>query len=176
MTALAFFVEGRPQTAGSKRAVPINRNGERVGTRVIEDGSAANREAKRSWRQDVQLAARVAMSEQGWELTHGPVVCEFVFYRHRPASHYGKGRNARDLKPTAPAHPTGKPDALKLARAAEDSLTGLVWADDAQVVDGRQAKVWSCRYSEREGVSVTIASAVGQWIPFGPLGLPQVAA
>ena len=31
--------------------------------------------------------------------------------------------------------PTGRPDASNLAKLVEDALNGLVWADDAQVVD-----------------------------------------
>jgi Holliday junction resolvase RusA-like endonuclease len=159
VSRLAFFVDGHSQTAGSKRAVPILKGGQRIGTRVIEDGSKQNREAKRTWREDLRTAARDAMLEQAWEREHGAVVCEFVFYRQRPAGHYGTGRNARLLKPSAPAWPTGKPDALKLARAAEDALTGVVWADDAQVVSGLQIKAWTCRYVGREGLSVLVRQA-----------------
>ena len=34
----------------------------------------------------------------------------------RPKSHYGTGRNAKKLKPSAPPHHTQKPDATKLLR------------------------------------------------------------
>lgn len=165
MSRLAFFVDGHSQTAGSKRAVPILKGGQRIGTRVIEDGSKQNRDAKKTWREDLRAAVRDAMLEQDWEREHGPVVCEFVFYRQRPAGHYGTGRNARVLKPSAPLWPTGKPDALKLARAAEDALTGFAWADDAQVVVGSQAKAWTCRYEGREGVAVTIRQATAADLP-----------
>jgi Holliday junction resolvase RusA-like endonuclease len=37
---------------------------------------------------------------------------------------------------------TTKPDADKLARAILDSLTGVCWRDDAQVVDLRARKVY----------------------------------
>jgi Holliday junction resolvase RusA-like endonuclease len=157
---LSFFVDGKPQTAGSKVAVPIKtRNGRQVGMRVLESGGDAARESKKTWRQDLRARAETAMNEQNWQREHGPVVLEFVFHRLRPAGHYGSGRNERVLKPSAPLWPIGKPDALKLARAAEDALTGVVWADDAQVVDGRQAKVWACRFTGREGVSVTVRQA-----------------
>jgi Holliday junction resolvase RusA-like endonuclease len=157
--SLSFFVDGHPQTAGSKKALPIMKGGVRVGTRVVEDGSEANRAAKRTWRQDIQLAARQAMAAQGWERSHEAVALEFVFYRSRPASHYGTGRNARVLKPSAPAWPIGKPDALKMARGAEDALTGVAFADDAQVVHGSQTKLWTCRYEGREGVAITLRLA-----------------
>lgn len=156
MSELRFFVDGRPQTAGSKVALPIVKDGKRVATRIHESG---NRELKRSWRQDIQAAASGAMESSGWVKSHEAVTLSLTFHRLRPAGHYGSGRNERTLKPSAPVHPTTKPDALKLARAAEDAMTGVVWADDSQVVDGRQAKVFADRFSGREGVEVVVCEA-----------------
>lgn len=65
----------------------------------------------------------------------GSVAVEFVFYRRRPAGHFGTGRNASQLRPSAPSRPTTRPDVLKLARAVEDALTGVVWRDDAQITE-----------------------------------------
>ena len=48
----------------------------------------------------------------------------------RPKGHFGK----RGLLPSAPIAPIVKPDLLKLARAVEDALSGLVYKDDAQIV------------------------------------------
>lgn len=171
---LRFFVDGRSQTAGSKRAVPIIKDGKRVATRVVEDGSPDVREAKRTWRQDLRTIAWDAMHEQGWEREHGPVALELVFHRQRPAGHYGSGRNARVLKPSAPSWPTGKPDLTKMTRAAEDALTGLVWGDDSQVVCGVQSKVWTCRYAGREGVAVTVRRATLGDLPEPIVGLAPV--
>jgi Holliday junction resolvase RusA-like endonuclease len=39
-----------------------------------------------------------------------------------------------------------------LWRAAEDALTGIVWADDAQITDQRVQKC----YSTMPGVSITV--------------------
>lgn len=38
--------------------------------------------------------------------------------------------------------PATRPDVLKLARCAEDSLTGIVWRDDAQIVEEHLFKYW----------------------------------
>lgn len=149
----SFFALGKPQTAGSKTAVPIVKDGERVATRVVESGDRA---AKATWRGAVQEAALAAVDgDERWP-TLDPVEVAFVFYRLRPASHYGSGRNAHTLKTSAPKHPTTKPDALKLARAAEDALTGVLWRDDAQVVDGRQCKRFADRFTGREGLAVAV--------------------
>jgi Holliday junction resolvase RusA-like endonuclease len=56
------------------------------------------------------------------------------------------------LKPNAPKYPTTRPDALKLARAAEDALTGIIWTDDAVTVDLTIKK----RYGELPGVNITV--------------------
>ncbi len=59
----------------------------------------------------------------------------FWFFVTRPREHYGSGKNANILKPSAPSHPTGRPDVTKLIRSTEDALTGIVWRDDAQIVE-----------------------------------------
>jgi Holliday junction resolvase RusA-like endonuclease len=46
------------------------------------------------------------------------------------------------LRASAPRYPTGRPDVLKLARACEDALTGVIWRDDAQIVVERLYKDW----------------------------------
>lgn len=167
-TVLSFFVDGRAQTAGSKVAVPITKGGRRVSTRLLESGSDASREAKKTWRQDVQHAAREAMREQGWVKTHEAVVLELVFWRQRGAGHYGTGRNAGVLKPSAPAFHIVTPDSTKLTRATEDALKGLTWADDAQVVKATQWKAWTCRFEGREGCVVTIRHATAADLPPTP--------
>ncbi len=55
------------------------------------------------------------------------------FHLPRPASHYGTGRNAGQLRPSAPAWPLGKPDVDNLLKAPLDALGGLLYHDDAHV-------------------------------------------
>jgi Holliday junction resolvase RusA-like endonuclease len=146
---LAFDVIGAPQTAGSKTAFVNPKTGKAV---VTESGDRA---AKRTWRGDVRDAAWEAIGAlangEPWPAI-GPVAVSFTFRRARPKGHYGSGRNAGVLKPHAPRWPTTAPDALKLARALEDALTGVAYVDDAQIVDETIRK----RYGPA-GVSVEIA-------------------
>lgn len=123
-----FVVAGIPQPAGSKKIVTA-RGGARVGRPILID-DASNR--SRGWRKTVAAAARDAM--EGREPLEGPLSLMLVFSMPRPAYHFGTGRNADTLKPSAPARPTVKPDVLKLARLVEDVLTGIVYLDDAQIV------------------------------------------
>jgi Holliday junction resolvase RusA-like endonuclease len=44
------------------------------------------------------------------------------------------------LKASAPANHTIKPDVTKLVRSLEDSLKGIVWLDDSQVVKQSASK------------------------------------
>lgn len=129
---LSFTVLGDAQPGGSKRAFK-HPHTDRI---IVTD---ANKKAK-GWQHVVGQEAFVAMGPR--ELWIGPLVVEFTFYRPRPNGHYGQGRNAGQVKASAPAYPITRPDVLKLARAAEDALTGIVWRDDAQIVDEVLRKRW----------------------------------
>jgi Holliday junction resolvase RusA-like endonuclease len=96
---------------------------------VVIDSSA---NANRKWRPIVQAAASEALA--GGPMLEGPLAVEFYFFQDRPKAHYRTGRYAHLLKDDAPAHPLGPPDTLKLARSVEDALSGVIYADDAQIV------------------------------------------
>lgn len=135
-----FEVYGRAATQGSKRAVRT-----KGGKYVIIENSARTYE----WRQEV---ASVARKEYKGPIHIGPVRLGLTFMRARPKSHYGTGRNARRLRNTAPACPTGKPDLLKLGRAIEDALSGVIFRDDSQVVSLWMDKTWG----DADGVRITV--------------------
>ncbi len=137
---IRFTVHGTPQTAGSKRAFPIRRAGQKLGVRVTDDNPKS-----RDWKTTV---SQVAAEHCRGGLIDGAVVVEFVFWLVRPKGHFGK----RGLLPSAPEFPAVKPDVLKLARAVEDALTGVAWRDDALIVDEHLSK----RYGERAGVDIVI--------------------
>ena len=75
--------------------------------------------------------------------TREAVAVDLRFGLPRPKSHFGTGRNAGRLKPSAPAYPGTKPDVDKLSRAVLDALTGVLWADDSQVVILSAVKVYA---------------------------------
>lgn len=141
MEPLKFTVIGQPQTAGSKRAFVLRRRGGEIITRAngspIVNVTDDNAKSK-GWRQTVAWSARQAFSG---ELLRGALSVEFMFYRPRPKGHFRTNGELNKAGAEAP-HPTTKPDVLKLARAAEDALTGVVWGDDAQIVDERLVKRW----------------------------------
>jgi len=64
----------------------------------------------------------------------GPLQVDIQFYLPRPKGHYGTGRNADQLKPSAPVHHTSKPDKDNLEKFVLDCLNGIAFKDDSQVV------------------------------------------
>ena len=140
-----FFVPGKPLTAGSKSAIPGKGPGGRP--LIVESG---DRKAKSAWRDDVRQAAMHAVEMDSfptWETE--PIEAVFTFVVKRPSGQLRSGRFAGQLQPWAVGRrPTTRPDALKMARAVEDALTGVLYADDSQIVDERLHKV----YGDQAGV------------------------
>lgn len=94
-------------------------------------------------RHKVTACARDAWGDQG--PVDGPVAVRLDVVLPRPAAHYGTGRNAGQVKASAPALPCVTPDSDKVARLVLDGLTDAgVWLDDRQVVVLRVSK----RYQE----------------------------
>jgi len=128
-TGLRFFVPGMPKTAGSKR-VFIN---PKTGRPIVTDDNKKGKD----WRASVQLFASQSMGQR--PILDEPLQIAFKFILPRPKSHFGK----KGVRPSASYYPITKPDVLKLARAAEDALTGIVWRDDSLIVDEHLFKRYS---------------------------------
>lgn len=152
---LDFSVFGVPQPAGSKRAF-VNR---KTGQAIITD---ANTNA-RPWKQEVAGAARAALGDARPAWFRDAVEVTLTFVLSRPKGHYGSGRNAGVVLPSAPPYPVTKPDIDKLSRAVLDALTSVAWHDDAQVV----TKIAIKRYGTPTRCDVRVAP-VGQ--PALPIG------
>lgn len=120
---MRIIVHGIPAPQGSKR---------HVGNGVMVESSAK----VKPWREAVKWAALEVLRTHEPFRT-GPVTTHITFYLPRPQSHYGTGRNATTLKPSAPTHPYRKPDFDKLLRSTLDGLSDAgVWSDDAQSIGG----------------------------------------
>jgi Holliday junction resolvase RusA-like endonuclease len=92
------------------------------------------------WRTAVATAAIEAMADL--PPLPGPLALDALFRFPRPKAHYRTGRNAGELKPTAPNLHHGRPDLDKLLRALGDALTGIVWTDDGQLARIQARKVY----------------------------------
>lgn len=117
--SLKFTVYCKPQPQGSSRAFTP-----KGWTRPVITSDNAN---LKSFRQEVSKAALLAVQERGMGGLlfgkHEPVRLLVTFYFQKPPS-VPKKRTSHVVKP----------DCSKLVRAAEDSLTGIVYQDDAQIV------------------------------------------
>lgn len=138
MTSISFWVPGICKTAGSKRAF-IPKGWKRA---IITDDCKGSKD----WRGDVK---RFAVEHLQGPLLEGALEVTMTFYRTRPKSHLNSRGN---VKASAVLFPISKPDALKLARAVEDSLTGVIWKDDAQIVTEHLRK----RYGQNPGCQIEI--------------------
>ena len=143
--SFTFRVLGTPVPQGSVKA---------FGSRVV----ANNEHALGSWRSDVASAAQRAKPAD-WDINAAVSLrCEFVF--PRPLSHYGTGKNATKLKPSAPRYHVKTPDVDKLVRGVADSIGDAVARDllnnDSQIVSIYAAK----RYSTDDflGAIITITA------------------
>lgn len=124
MTFHSVLVRGLPAPQGSKRGI-VNRYTQRVA--MVESSKRV-----KPWRADIREAVS---TEMGGRPPHqGALSMSITFVFPRPKGHYGTGRNASILKESAPKHHIGKPDLDKLCRAALDAMSGIVYADDAQIV------------------------------------------
>ncbi len=130
--SFTFRVLGTPVPQGSVKA---------YGSRVV----ANNEHALGSWRSDVASAAQRAKPAD-WDINAAVSLrCEFVF--PRPQSHYGTGKNATKLKPSAPRYHVKTPDVDKLVRGVADSIGDAVARvllnNDSQIVTLYAAKRYS---------------------------------
>ncbi|MDH3291517.1 MAG: RusA family crossover junction endodeoxyribonuclease [Gemmatimonadota bacterium] len=130
-TTIQLKVYGRPVPAGSKRGFPIRGKGGKIHVSVTDASSKA-----KPWQAQVRAEAAELMA--GRPLIRDPIQARAMFYLARPKGHFGK----RGLRPSAPRYPAVQPDASKLWRAVEDALQGVVYANDAQIVEQWVMKVY----------------------------------
>ncbi len=142
----SFVVYGKPQQRGSKNPMHIRNKQGKLVTRpgtdnpmiVVPDDNVKSKD----WLAAVSAAAgEVCVGE---DLMEGPLMLDAIFYFARPKSHYGTGRNASKVKPSAPKLHSNQPDLSKLVRSIEDAMSGVVYRDDRQIaVYSNVRKEWT---------------------------------
>jgi Holliday junction resolvase RusA-like endonuclease len=143
MPAFTIDIEGIPIAQGSLVSNGIGR------------GLRHSNEPKlKPWRYAVVNAINAARPKD-WDPSL-PISVTATFRFARPQAHYGTGRNAANLKPSAPTHHTVKPDLDKTVRAIGDSIeaSGLLRGDQ-QIVSWNIAKRY-CLPDETPGVLLTL--------------------
>lgn len=129
MTQHRFSVPGIPRPQGSKRIIR---------GRLVEVSKYV-----RKWRREVSAVASTVYDTP----TDQPLLVELTFTFERPKSHLtSKGI----LKSGLSEYHVKRPDVDKLIRAILDSLTGIAYVDDSQVVSVAARK----QYGNGNGVDV----------------------
>ena len=166
---ITITVHGRPAPQGSKRAFAVRGKGGVPTGRVAVIESSHDR--VKSWRQAVIDAALGLDAPHAWPL-EGPLQIGLVFALPRPKGHYRTGRNAAQLRDSAPRFPAGVPDLSKLLRATEDALVDAgVLRDDSQVVAySRLEKVYAGHFGDH------VLTTPGAMITITALGATQTTA
>lgn len=130
MRTLSFVVPGRPVPQGGMKAFARGNRAFVTHSKPKELG-------------DYRARVAIAAQNAGARIIDGPVSLTVTFVMPRPKSHYGTGRNAGVIKPSAPYYVTTKPDVDKLLRSLFDALTSVAIRDDSQVVMVTMSKVYA---------------------------------
>ena len=136
---IAFEIPGPPIGKGRPRAFRMG-NSVRMHTP----------EKTASYESMVKLAAHRAM--QGAGLMAFPVALSIVVLHPIPK---GWSKRKQESALAGTELPTTKPDADNVAKVIADACNGIVWVDDAQVVELHVSK----RYSATPGVMVDVRPA-----------------
>ncbi len=118
---IQFVVYGSPLPKGSAKAfIP------KGWTRAVITSST---KGLKDWERKIASAAQAVADGT---LLMGPVHLTIAFLLQRPVS-----------LPKKVTHHTKRPDLDKLVRGATDALTGVIWKDDAQVIEIRAYKSYT---------------------------------
>ena len=142
---IEFQVHGKPKPGGSKKAFYIKKLNRTVVTEACKN---------QDWKNAVAAAGIQAMQDH--KIFDEPLDVQFLFRFDRPKSHFGTGKNAKKLKPSAPEYPAVRPDTTKLIRSTEDALTGIVWKDDSLIVFQHGTKGYTNAFYPHEGAEINV--------------------
>lgn len=163
----SIVVPGKAQQAGSKSAFVIpsgavvkSLRGHRRGVTATSNkhgqlvyGRAIVTDQNRKLAKWQEVVRANVMEQRTGALLEGALAIVVRFEEVRPKSHYRSGRSTSHLLASgAPQRRTKMPDATKLLRAFEDALTGVVWADDSQIVWQLNEKV----YGREDVATITV--------------------
>lgn len=141
------FVPGLAKTSGSKRAFQNPKTGKLIVT--------ADNPKQKTWQQAVKWQAMQDFRRQN--PFEGPLTLDLIFIKPQPGWLKRSGKYSDQLHDWAHlCEPATKPDGLKLGRAVEDALSGIVYLDDAQIVEHHLRKA----FGTRPGVQIIVRSFV----------------
>lgn len=137
-----FFVAGVPRTKGSSHSF--------YNPKTHKTVFQHDNEHLKAWQSMVSFTAR----QKGCKPTLGPVSVTILYILPRPKGHFNS-RGA--VKSSVSQLPISKPDIDKLERAILDSLTGVVYLDDSQVVKVSQEKIYTSAIGDQPGARIRVS-------------------
>lgn len=156
---LRFVVDGPPVPQPRQRTPPTRLFAIRTG-RTQQRPYLPRDHPVHAYKDAVILAARGAVNGcPAWD-TVGAMELDLLFVLPRPRPRGGSGTRTRH-GPPGPLTTGGRlwcsrsPDRDNLEKAVTDALSGVVYVNDAQVVDGRTVKVYAA-IGERPHVVVRV--------------------
>ena len=147
---LTLFVPGNPVPQGSKSAFVVGKRAIIVEGRNVrrKDGTFSDgRERHKAWRKTVATYAAAEARRGDLKPADGAVAVSLCFWLPRPKSLSKRVYYA-----------VKKPDVDKCARAVLDSLTGIAYVDDSQIVSLHVTKVYEC-LDRPPGVAIMVRHA-----------------
>lgn len=126
---LRFTIPGEPCAQGRPRFSTIGGY-----VKAIDPAKSRNQKAF------VKYLATTAAKQQGWTYTDLPLYVEIIAYMGIPKSKPKKWRTAAIR---GQERPTKKPDVDNLFKLVTDALSGIIYADDKQIVSCRVQKWYS---------------------------------
>ena len=87
----------------------------------------------------IKYLATAAAKQQGWTYTYLPLYVEIIAYMGIPKS---KSKKWRAAAISGQERPTKKPDVDNLFKLVTDALSGVIYADDKQIVSCRISKIY----------------------------------
>lgn len=99
-------------------------------------------EQLRVWQEVVGLHARREMARAGMAITYGAVSLTLRFRLEIPTSWSARKRAAAEANRV---YPTARPDIDNYAKAIADAMNGIVYHDDAQIVEMLVRKSYDAR-------------------------------
>ena len=142
MAELKFTVMGEPCAQGRPRFSTLSGY-----VKAIDPAKSRNQKSY------IKYLATAAAKQQGWTYTYLPLYVEIIAYMGIPKS---KSKKWRTAAIRGQERPTKKPDVDNLFKLVTDALSGVIYADDKQIVSCRVQK-W---YSEEQRTEVKITEVI----------------
>ena len=142
MNSIKFTIPGEPCAQGRPRFSTLSGY-----VKAIDPAKSRNQKAF------IKYLATTAAKQQGWVYTYLPIYVEIIAYMGIPKSKSKKWRTAAIC---GRERPTKKPDTDNIFKLVTDALSGVIYADDKQIVSCRVQK-W---YSEEPRTEVKITEVI----------------